>query len=542
MNSPRFGLFPRARRSAAAVVLLVAAVCAAPSQPPPILTYIRQTWGTLTRSNRGLATAAVDPKLHAGPDHRWPVYISRTEDVARVEAQLRNEMKPGDFAHIELRVLPADFNDIHEHGLLYLPRPYVVPGGRFNEMYGWDSFFIQVGLLRDGEIDLARDMAENFTYEIREYGKILNANRTYYLGRSQPPFYTEMLLGVYERTHDRQWLANAVPALEKYYRFWMSDPHLTAETGLSRYYDVGIGPAPEALADEVDAQGLTHYDRVKQYYRTHQVPDYDVSQYYDRATNQLTPLYYTGDRSVREGGFDPSNRYGPFSVDIIHYDPVCLNSLLYLMESQTGQIMSIVGREGDAGVWRHRAQQRAERINRLMWDPQDGLYYDYNFVQRKIRRYPFLSTFYPLWAGIASKEQASRVVANLPKFECPGGLMTSTFESGNQWDAPFGWAPLHLIAVQGLRHYGFSDAADRITMEFDSVVRDSYRRQGFIVEKYDVVRRGTEVGAIVFGYSANQAGFGWTNATFTALYDELPAALRLRLLPAEGGAKTATAR
>jgi alpha,alpha-trehalase len=120
--------------------------------------------------------------------------------------------------------------------------------------------------------------------------------------------------------------------------------------------------------------------------------------------------------------------------------------------------------------------------------------------------------------------------------------MTSTFESGEQWDAPFGWAPLHLIAVQGLRRYGFTDAADRITMEFDSVVRDSYRRQGFIVEKYDVVRRGTEVGAIVFGYSANQAGFGWTNATFTALYDELPAALKQKLLPGETVANVAGAR
>src|SRR5581483_10280826 len=269
-------------RPRTALLAAVAVACLAQTpERAPILDYIRQTWHTLTRSNAGLAIAAVDPKLHAGPDHRWPVYISRTEDIKRVETQLRGEMKPEDFGRIELRVLPADFNQVREHGLLYLPRPYVVPGGRFNEMYGWDSYFIQVGLLRDGEIELARDMADNFLYEIRHYGKILNANRTYYLGRSQPPFLTEMLLGVYERTHDKQWLADAYPAVEAYYKFWMSEPHLTAQTGLSRYYDVGIGPAAEAVADEVDAGGLTHYDRVKEYFRTHKIDAYDVNQYYD---------------------------------------------------------------------------------------------------------------------------------------------------------------------------------------------------------------------------------------------------------------------
>src|SRR5579884_1964312 len=143
-------LVRRAMRTAA-LVLVAAAAWGATAQPPPILDYIRQTWGTLTRSNRGLAIAAVDPKMHAGPDHRWPVYISRTEDVARGRDQLRAEMKPEDLSRIEIRPLPEDVNHIREQGLLYLPRPYVVPGGRFNEMYGWDSFFIQLGLLRDGD-------------------------------------------------------------------------------------------------------------------------------------------------------------------------------------------------------------------------------------------------------------------------------------------------------------------------------------------------------------------------------------------------------
>ncbi len=406
--------------------------------------------------------------------------------------------------------------------MLYLPRPYVVPGGRFNEMYGWDSYFIQLGLLRDDQLGPAQDMADNFLYEIGNYGKILNANRTYYLSRSQPPFLTQMLLGVYRRTHDRKWLAGAVPALEAYYRFWTSEPHITPETGLSRYYDLGDGPAPESVSAERDAEGLTHYDRVKEYYRTHQVPDYEAGEFYDSKRDLLTSLFYKGDRAMRESGFDPSNRFGPFSVDIIHYDPVCLNSLLYLMETQTAEILGILGRDADGAIWRKRAVDRAAAINRLMWDAADGLYYDYNFVHKTARRYPFLTTFYPLWAGIATREQAAAVERNLPKFERPGGLETSAGESGNQWDAPWGWAPLQMIAVEGMRRYGYDADADRISREFLSLVLQEYRKVGFIVEKYDVVRRGTDSSSIRFGYQSNQAGFGWTNAVYARLLDALP--------------------
>ena len=132
---------------------------------------------------------------------------------------------------VEIRTLPRDVLSIREHGLLYLPHPYVVPGGRFNEMYGWDSYFIQVGLLRDGELARARDMVENFIYEIVHYGTILNANRTYYLSRSQPPFLTRMILGVYEQTGDTAWLRSTVPAIDRYYRFWTTEPHAVADVG-----------------------------------------------------------------------------------------------------------------------------------------------------------------------------------------------------------------------------------------------------------------------------------------------------------------------
>ena len=503
------------------------------TQSPDILAYIRQTWQVLTRSNGNLATAAVDPKFKPGPDGRWPLYVPQSDDLQLVEAGLRKDLPAAAFKTIDLIPLPADLDQLKVQGLLYLPHPYVVPGGRFNEMYGWDSYFIQVGLLRDGETELAKNLADNFLYEVKNYGQVLNANRSYYLTRSQPPFLTQLVWGVYETTHDRAWLEAALPMIEKYYGIWSRVPHLTAETGLARYYDLGEGPAPEVLSAEKDAEGRNHYQLVKEFFKTHQFDDYDVNQYYDRATDELKPLFYKGDRSMRESGFDPSNRFGPFNIDVIHYNPVCLNSLLYLMETQTGAIQKELGHNGEAAKWAGLAQARAGLVNKLMWDDKDGLYYDYNFATRQLRRYPFLTTFYPLWAGIASKQQAERVRLNLSKFERPGGLQTSTYVSGNQWDSPFGWAPLQMIAEEGLRRYGFHADAERVSSEFLSLVYREFLRQGFIVEKYNVVSSDSNVSSqIHFGYSANQAGFGWTNAVFTQLYDEMSPGARKKLLKA----------
>ena len=493
-----------------------------PERLQAVRAYIKKAWSTLSRSNRDLPRAALDPKMKRAEGQPSPVYVSPREDRQRVASELKALLGPAELAKIELRPLPADPNTITDHGLLYLPRPYVVPGGRFNEMYGWDSYFIQVGLLRDGELERARDMAANFIYEIDKYGTILNANRTYYLTRSQPPFLTEMVLGVYRQDHDKEFLRAAWPAVQAYYRFWTTPPHLVESTGLSRYYDLGRGPAPEVLSDERDAQGRTHYDRVREYYRTHAVDDYDVGQYYDRASDQLTPLFYRGDRSVRESGFDPSNRYGPFSIDIIHYVPVCLNSLLYRMEKESAEIARELGRDGEARNWDERAERRHAAVDRYLWDEQAGLYYDYDFQTRSRRRYQFATTFYPLWVGLASPAQAQKVAANLFRFEAPGGILTSTQVTGNQWDAPLGWAPLQLIAIQGLRRYGFNEDADRLTRKFIGLVTKDFEEHGVIVEKYDVKRRHSDVAAgIRFGYSANQVGFGWTNAAFVELLADL---------------------
>ncbi len=409
-------------------------------------------------------------------------------------------------------------------GPLFLPHPYIAPGGRFQEMYGWDTYFILLGLLRSGKLDLARKMVENCLYEIDHYGKILNANHSDYLTRSQPPFLTRMILRVYaelERRDSekaRSWLEQTVPQIETYYRYWTKEPHLVPDTGLSRYFDAGWGPAPEVVATERDHRGRSHYDRVTDYFDRYLVRDYNIRAYFQ--DGELTPNFYQGDRSMRESGFNPTDRFGPFGIEIVNYNPICLNVLLFVMESDMGEILGRLERKTAAQNWTKRANQRRLVVNTLLWDPDDGLYYDYHFIEQKLGRYPFVTTFYPLWAGIADSSQAAQVVANLHLFERPGGLQTSTNESGSQWDAPFGWAPMQLIAVEGLRRYGYHEAADRIAAAFLTMVLDEFAEQQKMFEKYDVVRRESQVD-LRFGDTTNTSGFAWTNAVFLELYAQL---------------------
>jgi alpha,alpha-trehalase len=494
------------------------------SQVTGVRRYIKGNWRTLTRSLKDLPAAARDPKMHHPVGQPWPVYHAPDANRVEIEQAVRTALRPPLRSQIVLKPLPVDPLTMSDHGLLFLPRPYVVPGGRFNEMYGWDSYFIAVGLLRDLEVARARDMVDNHLYQVRSYGMVLNANRTYFLSRSQPPFLSRMVLDVFERTKDRAWLRAAVPIIDRYYDFWTKEPHLLPELGLSRYYDLGEGPAPEVVSDEKDAEGRTHYDRVREYYKAHAVTDYDLARYYDAQSDTLLPLFYKGDRTMRESGFDPSNRFGPFSIDVIHYAPVCLNSLLYQMEVDRERIATLFGDAAGATAWRARAERRRDLVNRHLWDEAAGLYFDYNARTGKRRVYEFATTFYPLWVGIATPEQARRVAANLPRFESPCGVLTSTSVTGNQWDAPFGWAPLQMAAVAGLRRYGLTAEADRLAWKFLGLVTKEFEEHGGIVEKYDVQRCESDVSAgIKFGYSSNEIGFGWTNG----VYLELLAGLRI---------------
>jgi alpha,alpha-trehalase len=479
--------------------------------------YIRDAWRPLTRTLRDLPRAAQDPKVPHTPGTPWVIYVApdRARDAA---ADLARALPASDLARIDLRALVGDSTFFAQHGLLYVPRPYVVPGGRFNEMYGWDSYFIVLGLLHDDRA-LARDMVENFLYEVRNYGGVLNANRTYYLTRSQPPLLSEMVVALHAATGDLAWLAAARDAVEASYRHWTTPPHLIGPVGLSRYFDHGEGPAPEVVYGERDAGGLDHYGRVRAWFRAHTQA---AGRAYNPDNDRLTPDFYRGDRAMRESGFDPTGRFGPFGADTTRYAPVCLNTLLYQMEQDLATIDGALGRTADADRWRALAQARKQRIETLLWDDDAGLYFDYDVVRERRNPYPFATTFWPLWAGVASPVHARRVRDNLPLFERQGGLLTSTTVTGAQWDAPFGWAPLQLFAVRGLRRYGFDADATRIARAWLSMLVEDLGRRNTLVEKYNVERRTSEVtGQLAFGYTSNEIGFGWTNGVALELLADL---------------------
>ena len=513
----------------------------------PILDYISSAWDTLTRSMTNCETL-VDPKLKVAPVLYLPAGYAEPLAVQKLAAdcKVRVEHLP-----VEIhRLGEIDTGKIQPHGLLYLENKYVVPGGRFNEMYGWDSYFIVRGLLLAGRVELARGMVDNFFFEIEHYGAMLNANRTYYLTRSQPPFLSSMFVDVYKATPrdkpDVAWLERAYADLDKDYEMWTHDPHLAGQTGLSRYYDFGDGPPAEAVQDE---SGF--YRKVAGYFFFHpsEADDYIVElkpgaeqavagsayslQVCDAATTMAQPGcekarqfklsadYYKGDRSMRESGFDVSFRFGPFGAATHHYAPVCLNSLLYKTEKDLEQISVWLGHGDDAKKWNKRAEERKKLVTRYLWNPQQGLFFDYNFVREKMSNYKYASVFYPLWAGLATPEQAKAVAGNLKIFERPGGIPMSTQETGTQWDLPYGWGNIEMVAIDGLRRYGYNADADRVSYEFLSTVAENFRRDGNIREKYNVVTRSSEA-HVELGYEMNVVGFGWTNAAFLELLHGLP--------------------
>jgi alpha,alpha-trehalase len=520
----------------------------------PILEYVSAGWNSLTRSMNDCHTI-IDPKLHETSILYLPAQFAPPASLKETQKRCRFQMK-------KLPVLitgPGQVsNNISPPGLLYLENSYVVPGGRFNEMYGWDSYFIVRGLLEDHRIELARGMVENFFFEIEHYGTVLNANRTYFLTRSQPPFLTSMILAVYGAQkaagqEDRAFLERGYQLASQDYEMWNRQPHLAGDTGLSRYYDFGHGPAPESLKDEtgvyrkVAAYFLLHGEarnyiadtsrgnpdepvegalyslRLCDVAKTPTKPDCEPSK-----NISLTADYYKGDRAMRESGFDISFRFGPYGAATHHYAPVCLNSLLYKTEKDLQHMSELLGHEDDAKRWSRRAQQRKDDIQKSLWDPARGMFFDYNLDTGTRSTYEYITTFYPLWAGLATPEQADAVRKNLDVFERAGGLAMSNRDKGVQWDYPYGWAPTQLLAIEGLRSYGFQDDANRISYKFLSTIADNFRRDGTIREKYNMVTRSSE-SHIEAGYHQNVVGFGWTNGAFLALLHALPEELSSRL-------------
>ena len=517
--------------------------------PAATLAYIHGAWNTLTRSMTD-CHSLVDIKVAANPVLYMPAETPPPPEVAALAEK----------CNVKVAVLPARIEKLGDvrpgqlpaAGLLYLPSPYVVPGGRFNEMYGWDSFFILLGLEADHNEALAKGMVDNFLFEIEHYGAVLNANRTYYLTRSQPPFLTSMIRAVYEnpasfpatpagRTAGRAWLEHAYHLAEKDYSTWIRPEHKAGTTGLARYFDYGTGPVPEMADDS------TYYADVIRWLIAHpgssashesgqsflvKGPEHPEAAEAARLQQtscdlkasvvclhawaggfRLTKDFYVGDRAMRESGFDPSNRFGPFSGATHHYAPVCLNSLLYRYERDMQHLALLLGRPNDATRWARRAKNRNIAIHRYLWRPQQGAFADYDFIHHRSSDYAYISSLYPLWAGVATREEAAKVVAKLNLFERSGGLSMSTTQTGLQWDEPFGWAPTNWIGVAGLASAGFRDDAKRLAAKWNATVDQGFAHDATIREKYNVVSGNADV-QVSTGYKENVIGFGWTNAVY----------------------------
>lgn len=477
--------------------------------------HISDMWTTLTRDLKHAVEAAADPKTEALPECQGciPIYVSALEDPDVIAARLQVILSPEECARIRVERLPGAPEHIVRHGLLYLPGRYAVPGGRFNELYGWDSFFMVPGLLRDGRTGLAQSVADQLLYEVEHYGAVLNCNRTYCLTRSHPPLLSRLVRAVFAQTGDVEWLAAALPLLERYHAYWITPPHFISAAGLSRYHALGEGPAPEVLGGEVDDSGLNHYERVCAALRDHPAQEPWFDRVYDREAHALTPDGYRNDRTVRESGFDLTHRFGFCGLAARDYLPVCLNSLLWAMETDIAEIRRVLGRtEESVQTWEAAAARRAAAMQEHFWDPEAGFFFDWNLASGSRSAYAFAAGFIPLWAGWATEEQAAALVRKLPDFLAPGGLLTSLETTGCQWDAPFTWAPLVYLAAEGFARYGHMEAAADIACRFLRLAAAEFARTGQLFEKYDAVACTADVtGKIRFGYPTNETGFGWTN-------------------------------
>ncbi|RYC69403.1 alpha,alpha-trehalase TreF [Spirosoma sordidisoli] len=391
--------------------------------------------------------------------------------------------------------------------LIPLPKSYVVPGGRFGEIYYWDSYFTMLGLRASGQNAQIRNMVDNFAYLINTFGFIPNGNRTYFLGRSQPPFFSFMV-SLLSEVQGRRVIVSYLPQLQKEYDFWMDGKdQLTAQSPayrrivrladgvyLNRYYDDRQTPRPESYREDVNL-----------------------------ARNAKDPqALYRHIRAGAESGWDFSTRWfrDGKRLRTIHttdFIPVDLNSLLVNLEWLLAEGYSLKGDQNRAKNYRQLAQQRRDAIQRYCWSARNQFFFDYDFVARKQATVYSLAGVYPLFVRIATASQAVSVARQLEKsFLRPGGLTTTLVRSGEQWDAPNGWAPLQWITIQGLRQYRQVPLANRIKTSWVNENLRVYKASGKMVEKYDVISTATAKG----GEYPTQDGFGWTNGVLLRLLTE----------------------
>ncbi len=395
--------------------------------------------------------------------------------------------------------------------LLPLPAPYVVPGGRFREIYYWDSYFTMLGLEESGRHDLVLDMVRDFAHLIDAYGHIPNGTRTYYLSRSQPPFFFAMVALLSPQT-PAQAFARYLPQLKREYAFWMAGAD-TVRPGtarrrvvvlpdgaiLNRYWDDRDTPRDESYAQDVELAG---------------------------GSGRPPAEVYRNLRAAAESGWDFGSRWlddgrALATIDTTEIVPPDLNSLLYGLENAVAAGCAYRGDRACATDFTARAQRRQGAVDRYLWDPAAGVYLDYRWTMKARRPQVSAATLYPLFVGLASKQQAAQVArATAASLVKAGGVVTTTLTTGQQWDAPNGWAPLQWIGVDGLNRYGHKGLAETIACRWLLTVRRVYEQSGKLVEKYDVVDSERVGGG---GEYPLQDGFGWTNGVTRKLVALYPA-------------------
>jgi alpha,alpha-trehalase len=395
--------------------------------------------------------------------------------------------------------------------LLTLPHPYVVPGGRFREMYYWDSYFTMLGLMQSGRRELAEDMVRDFAYLIDTYGHVPNGARTYYLSRSQPPFFFEMV-GLLSADDPPAAFGRYLPQLRREYAFWMrgaSDLH----RGSARYHAVKLddGSILNRFWDDEDTPRDESY-----------AEDTELAKGSTREPRQL----YRDIRAAAESGWDFSSRWFEdsrtrASLDTTEIIPIDLNSLLFGLEHAISAGCMRIGDFSCQRDFEHRAAQRRNAIDRYLWDARSGAYLDYRWTRREHIAGISAATLYPLFVAMSSPLQAqsvARVTRDL--LLKAGGIVPTPRGTGQQWDSPNGWAPLQWIAIDGLRRHDQTSLAAAIACRWMAGVNHLYRETGKLVEKYDVVDTGRRGGG---GEYPTQDGFGWTNGVMRRLVALYPA-------------------
>ena len=383
--------------------------------------------------------------------------------------------------------------------LIPLPEPYIVPGGRFREVYYWDSYFTMLGLAESGEFGLIENMLDNFAYLINRVGHIPNGNRSYYVSRSQPPFFAQMVALLAEEQGDSIYTKYR-EALRKEYEFWMRGSELTDTPILhcvgtplgimNRYFDKGETPRQESYRED---------------YRQVEATGGDTKMYSDL-------------RSGAESGWDFSSRWFEDgatleTIETTEIIPVDLNALLYGLE----EVLLKCYREDAAFVAALKTQMgiRKDFLDNYCWNKAEGVYLDYNWADRKPTAVKSLAMVFPLYFGMAGQEQADKVAAYLQQHLLkPGGVVTTENNTGQQWDAPNGWAPLQWMAIKGLERYGHKTLARTIAERWVALNEKVYASSGKFVEKYNVEDMSLEAGG---GEYPVQDGFGWSNGVYLAL-------------------------